>query len=159
MGDVTLETFDNFDSSLNKTKSPDVKSFGIRVDRGLKIFTMGIPSAISSIFNLDSMPNFVTDFGKGRLFFTINFTINEGTRDANELELMDWSAFIRINAFKADNTWLKIGEHIKGIGEPLTDSSKGVEGKVLRLNALKHAKDDAIYCILQFTHCVELEII
>lgn len=156
--DVTLEAKDKF-AALTKTKAPDVQGFGIRVDRGLKIFTMGIPSSIATIFNIDSMPTFVIDFGKGRLFVTINFRINEGSKAANETEFMDWSNFVRSFSFKADHLYLKIGAFIKSIGEPLTDSSKGIEGKVLRFVAHRNSEDDLIYCTLMFVHCVELNII
>ena len=151
---------DVFDITLNKTKTMDASGFGIRLDRGIKIYTMGIPSSIASFFGLQSMPNFVTDFGKGRLFVTVNFTIHEGSRSANELELLDWSEFIRVNGFKADNLWLRIGDSISTISSVLTDSSKGIEGKVLKLHAISNAdQPEAIYCTLMFVHCIELNII
>lgn len=160
MTDVELEGKDNFDTSLNKTKTMDASGFGVRVDRGLKIYTMGIPSSIASIFDLQSMPNFVTDFGKGRLYITVNFTIHEGSRSANELELLDWSGFIRINGFKADNLWLRIGDSLSTLSSILTDSSRGIEGKVLKLHAISNAdQPGAIYCTLLFVHCIELNII
>lgn len=160
MTDVEIEAKDAFDLSLNKVKTMDASGFGIRVDRGIKIYTMGIPSSISSVFGLQSMPAFVTDFGKGRLLITVNFTIHEGSRNANELEFLDWSEFVRINAFKSDNLWLRIGDSLSTISSILTDSSLGIEGKVLKLHAISNAdQPDAIYCTLMFVHCIELNII
>ena len=139
--------------------TPDVMEYGIRVDRGIKIYIMGVPACIAELFGLDSMPSFCTDFGKGRYYLTIHFVINEGTPALNQTKLMEWSTFIRNNCFKADHTWLKIGDYLKSAGEPLTDSTKGIEGKVLRLYARWQEGDEAYYCTLQFAHCVELEII
>lgn len=133
--------------------------YNVSVDRGLKVYILGIPSALSSLFGLKSMPAFVTDFGKGRYFITVNFIINEATPALNQTKLMEWSAFIRSNCFVADHTYLAIGDYLKSNGEPLTNSSEGIEGKVLRLYARWEAGDDVYYCTLQYVMCLELEII
>lgn len=115
------------------------------------------------MFNLKSMPVIVTDFGKGRYYITINFIIDEGSVPANELEMMDWSWFIRNHCFKADHCYLRLGSYIRSSGESgsqaLVDSSEGIEGKVLRFVAKQEANEAVMYCTLQFAHCVELEIV
>lgn len=158
ISDVTVKTDDLFDTSLNKTKTIDVTRYAIRIDRGIKIYLIGIPSCIATIFNLDSPPAFVTDFGKGRVYITVNFIIDEGSPAANETEFMDWSAFVRINTYKADHTWLKIGSNLSG-NTFLTDNSEGIEGKVVRFICRREEGEEDYYCTLQFVHCIELEII
>jgi len=156
--DVYLEADDKF-SSITKTKYMNAKKFNIRVDRGIKVYILGIPSCIASLFGLASLPAFCTDFGKGRVFVTVKFVIDEGTKADNETEFMDWIWFVRNHCFKADHLYLKIGDHLKSFSEPLCDSTKGLEGKVLRLKAFRQKNDELIYCTIQFVHCIELEII
>lgn len=156
---VTIKTVDASDSGLDKTKTPDVTDWKIRIDRGLKVYPLGIPSCIAQLFDLDSMPVFVTDFGKSRIFITINFVLKESTKALTETEFLDWSHFVRNNCFKAGHVYLEIGDEIQSMGEPLTDSGEGVEGKVVRFYARREEGDDAIYCTLQFAHCIELDLL
>ena len=156
---VTIETEDVQDPTLDDTYTFDTVGYAVRLDRGLKLFILGIPSFISKYLDLESIPPFVTDFGKGRVFFVIQFIINEGSLAANEEELMVLSAFIRNNCHKAHHCWLSIGDQIKSQGEILTDDSKGEEGKVMRLMARFTAPDERLFCTIQFAQCVELDIL
>lgn len=123
------------DSSLNPTeiiKTLRTVRISSVTDRDIKQFDLGVfASLMEDLLGGLKMPNYITDFGRSKKAFRLDFQLVEGEDgdDLQSLELYAWQLdkFFDVDCYKYKNVSIKIGD----IVDDLTDGSRGGTGDIL----------------------------
>jgi hypothetical protein len=169
--DVTIETEDDSDSSLNETITLRNVKYDVDFDRGVKVFRLKIlrvfQNALKAIgFGYVWPPVVALDGGSTVWYYNLECYLVGNRGAANgpvhdvERQMVEMQEFFERKCYIADRCYLKIGDRIaSSTNRFVWRSGKGIEGKIMNGKFQWVSKQQGIIKLtFKFLDCIDLDL-